>query len=172
MKNKARLARVRVLLYSSFMRDYTLLFLTRGSKIVLAKKKEGFGKDKWNGYGGKVEIGESILSGAVRELFEESKIMISEEALVSRGFIDFYFSDKPEWNQRVHLFYVDVFEGEPVETYEMAPQWFSFDEIPYEKMWVDDKYWLPQLIEGKSVKGEFHLSSDTKEIRDHKIEFY
>lgn len=153
------------------MRDYTLLFLNRGDQIVLARKKEGFGQGKWNGYGGKVEEGESILAAAVRELEEESRIMISEEALSPRGFIDFFFSDKPEWNQRVHLFNVEVFDGEPLETYEMAPAWFFKHEIPFDEMWVDDKYWLPQLLEGKSIKGEFHLSSDTKEIRNHKIEF-
>ena len=34
-------------------------------------KKRGFGMGKWNGFGGKVELNETISSAANRELFEE-----------------------------------------------------------------------------------------------------
>jgi 8-oxo-dGTP diphosphatase/2-hydroxy-dATP diphosphatase len=34
-------------------------------------KKRGFGKGKWNGFGGKVEEGECIEDSAIRELEEE-----------------------------------------------------------------------------------------------------
>ncbi len=35
-------------------------------QILLGLKKRGFGEGKWNGFGGKVHVGESIAKGAVR----------------------------------------------------------------------------------------------------------
>jgi 8-oxo-dGTP pyrophosphatase MutT (NUDIX family) len=38
-------------------------------------KKRGFGVGKWNGYGGKLDEGESIEQCAIRELEEECSIV-------------------------------------------------------------------------------------------------
>lgn len=38
-------------------------------------KKRGFGVGKWNGYGGKLDEGESIERCAIRELEEECSIV-------------------------------------------------------------------------------------------------
>ncbi len=47
---------------------YTLVFLRdlSNGRILLGKKKRGFGEGKWNGLGGKVEANESIAEGAIR----------------------------------------------------------------------------------------------------------
>lgn len=47
---------------------YTCVFLRDpgGKKILLGYKKRGFGAQKWNGLGGKVEPNETILEGAKR----------------------------------------------------------------------------------------------------------
>lgn len=45
---------------------FSLVFIRKTIEILLGFKKRGFGKDKWNGFGGKVEPGESIFQGAVR----------------------------------------------------------------------------------------------------------
>ena len=47
------------------------------------------------------------------------------------------------------------FEGIPVETREARPLWVKIDDIPYEKMWEDDKLWLPPAMSGKYIKGRF-----------------
>jgi len=41
------------------------------SRILLGMKKRGFGEGNYNGFGGKVEKGESVREGAIRELEEE-----------------------------------------------------------------------------------------------------
>eukprot|EP00729_Bicosta_minor_P028396 gene28396-12164_t len=46
------------------------------SRILLGMKKRGFGAGKWNGFGGKVEVGETIVEGAVREMQEESGLVV------------------------------------------------------------------------------------------------
>ena len=44
----------------------TLAFIRDGDRLLLGMKKRGFGAGKWNGFGGKVDPGETILQGAVR----------------------------------------------------------------------------------------------------------
>ena len=47
--------------------ETTLLYLRKNDEILLAKKKRGFAKDKYNGVGGKVENGETPEEAAIRE---------------------------------------------------------------------------------------------------------
>ncbi len=45
----------------------TLLFVLKEGQILLGMKKRGFGKGRWNGFGGKVAVGEeTIEEGAIR----------------------------------------------------------------------------------------------------------
>lgn len=146
------------------MKNLTLSLLFKDNQILLAMKKRGFGDGKWNGYGGKVEAGESIEEAAIREIQEEGNVIVQKEDLESFGFIDFYFSDKPEQNQRVHIFKVTKWKGEPEETEEMKPEWFSFDKIPYDKMWVGDDQWISKVIQGEKVFGEIHFDEGGKKL--------
>lgn len=52
--------RPRKVLTLAFIRD-----LERG-ELLLGLKKRGFGEGNWNGFGGKVELGETIEEGAIR----------------------------------------------------------------------------------------------------------
>ena len=42
----------------------------------------------------------------------------------------------------------------------MAPRWFDVSDIPYSKMWSDDKYWLPEVIVGKYVTADFYFDNE------------
>ena len=53
------------------MLQSNLCYLFNENKILLGLKKRGFGKGKWNGYGGKKEDGETIEEAVVREIYEE-----------------------------------------------------------------------------------------------------
>ena len=44
----------------------TLAFVTQKDKVLLGLKKKGFGMGRWNGFGGKVEKGETIEEAAKR----------------------------------------------------------------------------------------------------------
>ena len=44
----------------------TLTLVQRENEVLLGFKKRGFGQGKWNGFGGKVEPGETIVNAAVR----------------------------------------------------------------------------------------------------------
>jgi 8-oxo-dGTP pyrophosphatase MutT (NUDIX family) len=148
------------------MRICTLLFLVKKnengeiSDILLAMKKRGFGTGKWNGVGGKVGENESIQLAAIREAKEEIGIDIDAMDLNSVGELEFKFIDKPDWNQIVHIYLVSNWDGEIIETEEMRPEWFKIQNIPYEKMWVDDIHWLPKVLNGKVIGGFFEFDKD------------
>ena len=61
---------------------------------------------------------------------------------------------------RSHLYTASEWEGEPKESEEMKPQWVGVNEIPYDKMFVDDKYWLPLVLEGKKLDVFFEFDED------------
>lgn len=149
------------------MKIATLCFLVKDGKVLLGMKKRGFGQGKYNGFGGKVVDGESIEQAALRELAEEAGVRATRYAKMAE--LDFRFSQKSEWDQVVHVFLVAAWEGEPRESEEMTAEWFAHSEIPYGKMWVDDKHWLPHVIEGKNVSAEFLFTPDGSQILEKKI---
>lgn len=139
----------------------TLVLPFRDEKVLLGMKKRGFGMGKWNGFGGKVEVGETVEEAAARELFEECGIRALD--LVPRAIQTFRFkgNDVP---LEVHVFSLATWEGEPQESEEMSAEWFAFDDIPFEKMWVDDAHWFPLLLAGKTWDAEFDFDESGKNI--------
>ena len=138
-------------------KEYTLIFCRRedpnniGSKeILLGMKKRGFGVGKWNGFGGKIELNESIKDGALRELEEESSLISNDIKRV--GYLVFNMIESKKL-MKVHVFESWNFTGEPTESEEMIPKWFNQSNIPFKSMWPDDKYWMHLLLAGKSFIG-------------------
>jgi len=144
----------------------TLAFVERENKILLGMKKRGFGVGRWNGFGGKVKKGEKIEEAVKRELKEEVGILAKK--IEHRGILNFVFDQNPDEILKVHLFKVLDFEGEPRESEEMKPRWFRKEEIPFDKMWPDDKHWLPLFLSGKKIKGQFHFA-DEDTLLDYEI---
>lgn len=135
-------------------KECTLLFLVRGDEVLLAMKKRGFGSDRYNGIGGKIDPGETIEQTLVRECQEEIGVTpLNYWKIAEHDFIQDKGSSP--WRMYVHAYICDRWDGEPVETEEMAPEWFAISEIPYDNMWQDDKYWLPQALAGKKLIANF-----------------
>ncbi|MDD5050845.1 MAG: 8-oxo-dGTP diphosphatase [Candidatus Pacebacteria bacterium] len=137
----------------------TLCLFRKDEKILLGMKKRGFGAGRWNGFGGKVEVGETIEEAACREVLEEISVSVSE--IEKFATIDFSFEGKEEVLE-VHFFTALKWTGEPEESEEMRPEWFEIDEIPFKKMWDGDKYWYPLYLAGKKFKGKFHFDERDK----------
>jgi 8-oxo-dGTP diphosphatase len=150
----------------------TLVYLLKGDpteEILLGYKKDGFGKGKFVGYGGKIEAGETLKQAAARELAEESGIQLSPTSLNYVADIVFLFPGKPEWNHRVHAFTASANEIEPIETSEMIPHWFPISSIPYDEMWDDSRYWLPRIISGDRITAKFIFNSDNATVGEVKF---
>ncbi len=156
------------------MRPVTLCFLVKDNKVLLAVKKRslsGFNVaiGKWNGVGGKVDVGETIEAAAVREIGEEIGVKIGKQHLEKVGNIEFHFKDKPDWDQQMHIFLVRNWQGEPKESEEMAPKWYLHNEIPFDSMWPDDKHWLPAVLSGKKIEGKFYFNNEGANIDEFDI---
>ncbi len=151
------------------MKETTLGFLLREKEVLLAMKKRGFGVGKWNGFGGKREAGETFLSSLVREAKEEIGVHIREEDIREAGMLHFYFLDTPEWDTLCKVYTTLSWEGEPRESEEMAPLWFSIHALPFENMWIDDSHWLPFVLMGKYVDATFSFSEKGSVITEQKI---
>ena len=145
----------------------TLLFLIEDNKILLAMKKRGFGRGRWNGVGGKPEGDESIKQTAIRECTEE--IGVVPKTFKQVACLNFFFpADKADWNQQVLVYFCTKWQGEPIETDEMKPSWFSIKNIPYDDMWKDDKYWLPKVIRGNFVDADFTFD-DNDDVQEQNV---
>ena len=146
------------------LRRATLCFLVRDDEVLLALKKRGFGKGRWNGVGGKSNPNENIEETAIRETQEE--IGVIPKDIEKRAILSFYFPYNPEWNQQVIVYFSTNWNGIPKETDEMKPKWYKKDELPFDSMWPDDKYWLPQVLAGSRLKADFLFG-----IEDTLLEF-
>lgn len=149
--------------------ETTLCLLKRNNEILLAMKKRGFGEGKYNGVGGKIGFGETPEEAMVRETQEEINVTpIKYEKVGLIEFDEYYKGNKQ--NLVFHLYMIYDWTGEISESEEMSPKWFNINNIPYEKMFPDDKYWLPLILEGKKVKAYFNFDENwnllTKEIYD------
>jgi 8-oxo-dGTP diphosphatase/2-hydroxy-dATP diphosphatase len=132
------------------------------AEICLGLKKAGFGKEKWNGFGGKVGDkiefkDETIEESLKREALEEFGVEILDFRQI--GLLHFIYksNEKPEKLMDCHVFLVEKWSGEITESTEMLPKWFEIDQIPYPEMWIDDSYWLPKLLREENFEASFEF---------------
>lgn len=151
---------------NNILRQATLGFLVKDNKVLLAMKKRGFGMGKWNGVGGKPQGEETIEETSKREIMEEISVVVKNQELVAK--IKFYFKNNEDWNQEVVVYKISDWENEPQESKEMAPKWYDINEIPYDKTWVDDKFWLPKVLNGEKIEAKF-VFGDNEEILEMEI---
>lgn len=134
----------------------TLCFVVRNGQILLIRKKRGIGAGKINGPGGKVDPGETPLAAAIRETEEEVGVTPLRPQLC--GDLRFRFRDGLRLRCLIYL--ADDCVGEPRETPEAIPRWFSTGELPYAEMWEDDQHWLPLLLAGRHFRGTVEVDGE------------
>ena len=133
-------------------RPATLVFVERGSEVLLIRKKRGHGAGKVNAPGGRVEPRETPEECARREVFEEVRIRCGE----LRPAAHLRFHDRTDGHDvRGFVFRTCEFRGEAGETPEAEPFWCPWDAIPYGRMWAADRYWVPWVRAGNAVRGDF-----------------
>ncbi len=152
------------------MDEATLCYPIVDGELLLIRKKRGLGEGKLLGPGGKVESGETPREAARREVREE--LRVEPLGLEKCGEFAFHFRDDTpdDESNYVHLFTATGIEGEPTETDEASPVWYPRSELPYDEMWVDDRIWMPHMLDGESFVGTFVLTDDGNAMRRYEMD--
>ena len=133
---------------SSRPRLTTLCYLESDGKYLVLhrnKKKHDENEGKWTGVGGKFEFGETPVECAMREVKEETGLVMLTPLF--RGIVTFV-SD--EWGvEYMHLFTCSEFTGELSECDEGELAWMDKDEFLKQRMWEGDRIFLKALDERK-----------------------
>lgn len=117
----------------------------------------GVSKGNWNGYGGRIELGEEVLEAAIRELQEEAGVVGQSNDLRYGGVMTFFRPGDEKAFKRemeMHIYTLEVWVGELKETEAMGPvRWFGKDLLPYSEMLPGTELWLPYVLGGEEIKG-------------------
>lgn len=134
----------------------TLLFIILDGQVLLIHKKRGLGAGKINGPGGRLDPGEDSKTCAIREVQEEVCVTPTHVRLC--GELKFQFVD----GHSIHglIYRADGYEGELQETDEAKPEWFSLDDVPYGRMWMDDRLWFPLLLKNQYFTSRYLFDDD------------
>ena len=135
--------------------------------IYRNKKQNDYHKGKWNGLGGKFNLGESPEECAIREIEEESGLKV--KSVNMRGFITFpLFDGKDDWY--VFLFTADEFEGELIDSTEGRLEWISNEKLTKINLWDGDKIFIPWLFREKFFSAKFNYMDGN--FVDYSVVFY
>jgi mutator protein MutT len=128
----------------------TVCFIRKDQKILLQERPAG---RRWagilNGPGGKIEKGETPLQAMKREIAEETSLHLGSVA--AHGMLRLTFESAPVQNLAVHVFSASGFTGNPRGA-EGTLRWFAEDRLPFDRMWPDQRYWLPLVLAGGQVE--------------------
>lgn len=136
--------------------EATVLFVIRSGRILLIDKKRGLGAGKVNGAGGRLLDGETPIDAAIRECREE--LGITPLDVAKQGELLFQMTDGTAI--RIHVFVARDCDGAPRETDEARPFWVAVDRIPYDRMWTDDRHWMPLLLAGRTFEARSLFSGE------------
>ncbi|OGU54382.1 MAG: DNA mismatch repair protein MutT [Ignavibacteria bacterium RBG_13_36_8] len=143
------------------MQDWKTLMLYRN------KKENDFHEGKWNGLGGKFESGETPEECAIREVREESGLIVKDP--VMKGFITFpLFDGKNDWY--IFIFKFNGYEGKLIDSPEGKLDWIPNEKLTELNLWEGDQHFIPWLFEDKFFSAKFVYKD--KEFIDYEVEFY
>lgn len=142
----------------------TLCVLRQGNGLLMGMKKVRLGKGYYNGFGGKLDPGETLEECIKREVKEESDLDLL--SLEKRGVMTFELVDSLA---EVYIFEGLKWSGDPIETDEMSPIWLDLNNLPFERMWPSDKLWYPYFLNRIYFTG-WVVFDENHRIIDYKIE--
>ena len=152
------------------MKLATLCYVIHDNKTLMLyrnKKENDYHEGKWNGLGGKFEQGETPEECAIREVYEESGLVVKDP--VMKGLITFpLFDGIDDWY--VFVFVFNGFEGKLIDSPEGELKWIPNKELTELNLWDGDKIFIPWLFEDRCFSAKF-IYQDGK-YKSHSVLFY
>jgi ADP-ribose pyrophosphatase YjhB (NUDIX family) len=131
-------------------------YVVTATKIMLAKPVSA-SRDRWNGVGGLVSIGDSSAS-ALRRFFEA----LGSKPALGQPMGEVLYHHPVHGNWKVIAYRIDEYVGEPTSTAQLEVGWFPIAEVPFDQMWPGDALWITKLIEGHKFQAEIWFDEHDK----------
>ncbi len=152
------------------MKLATLCYIMDDDKTLMLyrnKKENDYHEGKWNGLGGKLEQGETPEECAIREVFEESGLIVSDPEM--KGLITFpMFDEIDDWY--VWVFVFKKFNGDQIDSPEGTLEWIENKKLTQLNLWDGDKIFIPWLFQEKCFSAKFVYEKG--EFKSHSVNFY
>lgn len=154
------------------MRMTTLCYIEQDGKYLMLhriKKKNDISHDKWIGVGGHGEYGESPEECLLREVREETGLLLTSYRF--RGLITFVSNQcEPEM---MCLFTADGFEGELTDLCnEGELEWVEKETVPSLPTWEGDSLFLDLLLADEKRFFTIKCVYEDDRLSENKIAFY
>lgn len=152
------------------MKFATLCYLRQNDATLMiyrVKKKNDMHHGKWNGLGGKLIPGESPEDCAIREVYEESGLIVKDMEL--KGILTFpEFQPGEDWYAFVFL--IEKFNGELIDSPEGLLSWIKNRDLASLNLWEGDRIFLPWLDKQGIFSAKFYYASG--KLMDYEVKFY
>lgn len=75
------------------MYKYTLAFIKRANKVLMLNRNRSPWMGSWNGVGGKIELNETPIDSLIREVLEETGLIVTKANILFKGSVT--------WNESI-----------------------------------------------------------------------
>lgn len=149
----------------------TICYIDNGSELLLLhrnKKQQDVHEGKWISVGGKLEAGESPEECAIREIFEETGLVVNDLSMI--GVITFpEFTPGHDWY--TYVFRVTDFSGEVGDCDEGTLEWVPYHQVKEKPTWEGDYLMLDWVLDHRPFfSGKFHYIDG--KLQEHSVRFY
>lgn len=153
------------------MKMTTLCYIEKEGKYLMlhrVKKHHDINAGKWIGVGGHVENGETPEECLLREVKEETGLVLTAYRL--RGLVTF-LSDACE-PELMCVFTADAFDGELIECDEGELAWVEKSDVLALPTWEGDRVFLERLLSGDERFFSIKLRYEGDHLVEKKITDY
>ena len=123
----------------------TVCYIEKEGKYLMlhrTKKENDINKEKWLGIGGKFEDKESPEDCIIREVKEETGLILNSVKL--RGMLTFINTICE--TEYIYIFTSDDFTGNLIECNEGDLQWVEKDKVTSLNLWEGDKIFIEKIL--------------------------